>query len=106
MPKQLWTAESEEALIVAWHGIMQSSRGQMLTKAEKYETVKEKMNVESKKPNWGVEFSTDQIHIKVDALTKKAKKIYSKIGAASRTGSAVDDRADLQVHLSPSKPKP
>ena len=50
----------------------------MLTKAEKLDSVKKKLNEASAEESWGVQFMTDQIANKLDSLLKKAKRLYAK----------------------------
>ena len=71
----------------------------MLTQKEKLEVIREKLNKISEVDGWGLVFSFDQVQNKVDALTKKAKKIYDKFSKKTATGSAVESKIDLQVSV-------
>ena len=46
----------------------------MLTKAEKLDSVKKKLNEASAKEGWGVQFATDNITNKLDSLLKQESK--------------------------------
>ena len=85
--------------------MLEYSQGRMRTKQEKLEVVKEALNVESAKENWGLEFSAEQISNKIDNLVKKAKKTYEKFRRATATGSAVESKFDLEVCLAESGEK-
>ena len=56
----------------AWHDVLESSQGQMLTRGEKLEIKKKKLNEASLKESWEGEFSVEQVQNKIDGLTKKA----------------------------------
>ena len=56
----------------AWHDVLESSQGQMLTRGEKLEITTKKLNETSLKESWGVEFSVEQVQNKMDGMTKKA----------------------------------
>ena len=95
MPKQLWTSESEACLMREWHEVLLSSQGEMLTQKEKIEVVRKKLCEVGVKEGWEVIFSSDQVQHKLEALSKKAKKIYGKFTKQTATGSAVEDRFNL-----------
>ena len=97
MPRQLWTNKAEKALMEVWGELVHSSQGKMLTKQEKLDTTQAKLNKKSTEEQWGIEFTSEQIANKVDALTKKAKKTYEKFRKVTSTGSVVPDKYDLEV---------
>ena len=74
-----------------------SSQGEMLTQKEKIEVVRKKLCEVGVKEGCDVIFSSDQIQHKLEVLSKKAKKIYGKFTKQTATGSAVEDRFNLQV---------
>ncbi len=67
MPRQIWNAESG-LLMEKWAAIVVSAQGKMLTKQEKLELVREKLNEASKENSWGVEYTVEQTGNKLDHL--------------------------------------
>ena len=100
MPKKTWPDEAEQFLMEEWHMIMQASQGKMFTKQEKVDLVTRKLNERSEEEDWKIMFVGDhgQVVNKLESMAKKAKKTYHKF---TKTGSAVEDKFDLQVSLRP-----
>ena len=96
MPKKTWPDEAEKFLMEEWHKIMQASQGKMFTKQEKVDLVTRKLNEQSQEEDWKITFVGDQVVNKLDSMAKKAKKTYDKF---TKTGSAVEDKFDLQVSM-------
>ena len=77
------------------HEVKLSNQGEMMTNVEKYKTVATKLNVFMGERGWP-SISVDQVKNILDTLVAK-KKVYEIFRRKYSTGSAVDDKWDLEV---------
>ena len=103
MPRKMWSPDCEKFLIEKWHELMVSSQGTRLTKQEKVTTVLQLLKQQANEEDWFADFTVEQIINKLESLCKKVKRIQDKFKKVTTTGSAVEDKCDLQVKKKRSK---
>jgi hypothetical protein len=94
-----WDTEAERKLIEIWAEILEKYDGKMMTRKNKEEMATKKLNVYvNTELSRAVDYTTTEVHNKIDSLTKKGRQFYKQYQKKGETGKEVTD-GDVEVDI-------
>ena len=94
-----WDTEAERKLIEIWAEILEKYDGKMMTRKHKEEMATKKLNVYVNTDlSRAVDYTTTEVHNKIDSLTKKGRQFYKQYQKKGETGKEVTDD-DIEVDI-------